>query len=148
MALFAVTSATIAQAQDYSKPKVRAITGFVRLEREHYTRQLAETLAVLRAAKAEFEKQGYQVQTIRIVTQPLGELVSGQSDTDALAFLKALDAQSAKEDFIPNVGPAMLRDTDDPRVMHLLAQALSSLPNLEGNAIIAAEDGIHWKVIR
>ena len=148
IALFAVTSATTAQTQDYSKPKVRAITGFVRLEREHYARQLTETLAVLRAAKAEFEKQGYEVQTIRIVTQPLGELVSGQSDADALAFLKALDAQSAKEDFIPNVGPAMLRDTDDPRVMHLLAQALSSLPNLEGNAIIAAEDGIHWKVIR
>ena len=148
IALFAVTSATTAQTQDYGKPKVRAITGFVRLEREHYARQLTETLAVLRAAKAEFEKQGYEVQTIRIVTQPLGELVSGQSDADALAFLKALDAQSAKEDFIPNVGPAMLRDTDDPRVMHLLAQALSSLPNLEGNAIIAAEDGIHWKVIR
>jgi uncharacterized protein (UPF0210 family) len=148
IALSAVASAASAQTQDYSKPKVRAITGFVRLEREHYTRQLAETLVVLRAAKAEFEKQGYQVQTIRIVTQPLGELVSGQSDTDALAFLKALDAQSAKDDFIPNVGPAMLRDADDPRVMHLLAQALSSLPNLEGNAIIAAEDGIHWKVIR
>jgi len=148
IALFAVASPSTAQTQDYSKPKVRAITGFVRLEREHYTQQIAETLAVLRAAKAEFVKQGYQVETIRIVTQPLGDLVSGQSDTDALAFLKALDAQSAKEDFIPNVGPAMLRDTDDPRVMHLLAQALSSLPNLEGNAIIAAEDGIHWKVIR
>src|ERR1700688_2301200 len=99
--LLAVAAPTSAQTQDYSKPKVRAITGFVRLDREHYTRQLAETLAVLRAAKAEFVTQGYEVETIRIVTQPLGELVSGQSDTDALAFLKALDAQSAKEDFIP-----------------------------------------------
>lgn len=148
MFLLAVASAATAQTQDFTKPKVRAITGFVRLDRDQYTRQIAETLAVLRAAKGEFEKQGYEVETIRIVTQPLGDLVSGQSDTDALAFLKALDALSAKEDFIPNVGPAMLRDADDPRGMHVLAKALSSLPNIEGNAIIAGEDGIHWSVIR
>jgi uncharacterized protein (UPF0210 family) len=146
--LFAVASVATAQTQDYSKPKVRAITGFVRLDRDQATRQIADTLAVLRAAKVEFEKQGYQVETLRIVTQPLAELVRGQTDTDALTFLKTLDALSAKEDFIPNVGPAMLRDHDDPRAMHLLAQVLSSLPNIEGNAIIAAQDGIHWKVIR
>ena len=82
------------------------------------------------------------------MTQPLGELVSGQSDAEALAFLKVLDQLSAKESFLPNVGPAMLRDSDDPRIMRLLARALSSLPNIEGNAVLAGEDGIHWKVIR
>jgi uncharacterized protein (UPF0210 family) len=146
--LFAAVPAVSAQAQTYSKPKVRAITGFVRLERADYAAQIAQSLAVLRAAKGEFEKQGYEVETIRIVTQPLAELVSGQSDGDALAFLKALDDLSAKEEFIPNVGPAMLRDSDDPHTMRLLAQALSSLPNIEANAVLAGEDGIHWKVIR
>jgi hypothetical protein len=146
--LLAVALAATAQTPDFTKPKVRAITGFVHLDRANYAKQIAETLAVLRKAKGEFEKQGYEVQTIRIVTQPLGDLVTGQSDTDALAFLKALDNLSAKEDFIPNVGPAMLRDADDPHAMQLLAEALSSLPNIEGNAIIAGEDGIHWKVIR
>jgi uncharacterized protein (UPF0210 family) len=146
--LFAAVPAVTAQVQTYSKPKVRAITGFVRLERADYAAQIAQSLAVLRAAKGEFEKQGYEVETIRIVTQPLAELVSGQSDGDALAFLKALDDLSAKEKFIPNVGPAMLRDSDDPHTMRLLAQALSSLPNIEANALLAGEDGIHWKVIR
>jgi uncharacterized protein (UPF0210 family) len=146
--LLAVASAATAQTPDFTKPKVRAITGFVHLDRANFAKQIAETLAVLRKAKGEFEKQGYEVQTIRVVTQPLGDLVSGQSDTDALAFLKALDDLSVKEDFIPNVGPAMLRDADDPHAMQLLAEALSSLPNIEGNAIIAGEDGIHWKVIR
>jgi uncharacterized protein len=146
--LLVVVSAATAQAQNYTKPKVRAITAFVRLDRARYAAQIAESLVVLRAAKGEFEKQGYDVETIRVVTQPLGELVSGQSDAEALAFLKVLDDISAKEDFIPNVGPAMLRDSDDPHVMHLFAQALSSLPNIEGSAVIAGEDGIHWRVIR
>jgi uncharacterized protein (UPF0210 family) len=136
-----------AHAQGYTKPKVRAITGFVRLERATYPQQIAEALTVLRAAKDEFAKHGYEVETIRIVTQPLAELVSGLSETKALAFLKALDDLSEKENFLPSVGPGMMRDTDDPATMRLLEKALSTLPHIQANAIIAGEDGIHWKVI-
>src|SRR3984957_887191 len=146
LAVFAITA--VAQAPAYTKPKVRAITGFVRLDRATYAQQIAETLSVIRAAKGEFEKQGYEVETLRIVTQPLAELVNGQSDADALKFLKALDDLSVKENFLPSVGPAMMRDSDDPKTMHLAAQMLSTLPNIESNAIMAADDGIHWKVIR
>ena len=69
--LLTVAAALTAQAQNYTKPKVRAITAFVRLDRDAYARQIAEALAVLRTTKDEFAKQGYEVQTIRIVTQPL-----------------------------------------------------------------------------
>ncbi len=132
----------------YTKPKVRAITAFVRLERSTYTQQVSDALTVLRGAKSEFEKQGYQVETLRIVTQPLAELIEGQSDAEALKFLKAFDDLGARESFIPNVGPAMMRDSDDPRAMHVLAQALTTLPNINSSAIMADDDGIHWKVIR
>jgi uncharacterized protein len=131
-----------------SKPKVRAITGFVRLERSQYQQQIAAALIVLRKAKSEFEGAGYQVETVRITTQPMAELLAGFSDQDALAFLKALDDLSVKEGFLPNVGPAMMRDADDPRTMRLLAQALSTLPNIESSSIIAADDGLHWNVMR
>ena len=145
--LAALSIASTAHAQDYTRPKVRAITGFIRLDRARYVQQIADTLSVLRAAKAEFIRQGYEVETLRVVTQPVGQLVGGQSDADALGFLKSLDDLSAKEGFIPNVGPAMLSDRDDPRPVRVLEQALSKLPNLEANTIIAGDDGIHWKVI-
>jgi uncharacterized protein (UPF0210 family) len=103
---------------------------------------------VLHTAQGEFKKQGYEVETLRIVTQPLAELVNGQSESEALAFLKSLDEMGAKEGFIPCVGPAMLRDSDDPRTMRLLEKALSQFSNLQSSSIIAADDGIHWKVIR
>jgi uncharacterized protein len=139
--------AAAAHAQEYTKPRVRAITSFVRIERAQYVPQIDGALAVLRATSKEFQARGYQVETIRIVTQPLAELVAGLSEDQALAFLGELDALSAKERFALNVGPAMLRETDDPRTMHLLARALSSLPHLNASAIIAGDDGIHWKVI-
>jgi len=49
---------------------------------------------------------------------------------------------------MPSVGPGMMRDSDDPGTMRLLEKALSTLPHIQANAIIAGEDGIHWKVIR
>jgi uncharacterized protein len=147
--LFAVNAASAAtEATGSTKPKVRAITAFVRLERATYTQQVNDALAVLRSAKSEFESRGYEVETVRIVTQPLAELIQGQSDAEALKFLKSFDDLAAKESFIPNVGPGMMHDSDDPHTMHLLAQVLSTLPHIDASAIMAGDDGIHWKVIR
>jgi hypothetical protein len=53
-----------------------------------------------------------------------------------------------KDNFVPNVGPAMMRDSDNPATMHLLERALSTLPNIEASTIIADEGGIHWETIR
>ncbi len=131
-----------------SNPKVRAITGFVRLDRNTWQQQISDTLLVLRKAQAEFQSSGYEVQTLRITTQPLAELVSGLPEDQALAFVGQLDQLSVKDNFIPNVGPAMMHDSDDPATMHLLERILSTLPSIEANAIIADETGIHWKTIR
>ena len=146
--LLAVLAAPTVHASDSPKPNVRAITAFVRLDRASYERQIDDAMQVLNAAKAEFKKRGYETQTVRIVTQPFAELVKGLNDQEAIAFLKALDDLSQKDGFMPNVGPAMMRDSDDPASMRLLAQVLSTLPHLNASAIIAADDGIHWKTIR
>ncbi|HUY94226.1 MAG TPA: DUF711 family protein [Terracidiphilus sp.] len=138
-------------AQGGAKPgnvKVRAITAFVRLDRSTWEKQIDEALVVLREAKSEFEASGYPVESIRIVTQPVGELVAGMPEDDAVAFLGRLDAFSVKENFLLDVGPGMLHDTDDPAPMRVLERALSTLPNIEASAIIADSSGIHWKTIR
>jgi len=146
--LLLIFTALCGHAQTYTKPKVRAITAFVRLDAATLDRQIAAALAVLHAAQNAFAQRGYETETIRIVTQPLAELISGQSDEAALKLLKSIDDLSAKEGFIPSVGPAMMRDSDDARAMHVLEKALATLPNIQANSIIAAGDGIHWRVIR
>ena len=148
MVVLVMAGTAAATPPPYTKPKVRAITAFVRLDRSTSTQQVADALTVLRAAKSGFEQQGYQVETLRIVTQPLGELISGLSDVEALQFLKTFDDLGKKENFLPSVGPAMMRDSDDPKTIHLLAKALVAYPDLQANTIMAGDDGIHWKVIR
>src|SRR5215470_13962410 len=101
-------------ASDEVKPKVRAVTAFVRLDRTNYEKQIDGAMRILNAAKTEFAKRGYETQTVRIVTQPFAELVKGLSDEKAMSFLRSLDDLSQKEGFVLNVGPGMLHDTDDP----------------------------------
>lgn len=137
-----------AHAQAYTKPPVRTIAGFIRVDRAHMERDVRDALVVLHRVEAGLVARGYAVQKVRIVTQPLGELVEGLSEAEALAFLKRLDDLAAKEGFSANVGPAMLSDADDPRTMRLLARTLATLPNIQASAIIANDSGIQWKVIR
>ena len=143
----AVPAASTATQPPYTKPKVRAITTFLRVDRNTLVQQVSAALSVLKTTQAEFEHQGYSVETLRIVTQPLAELISGLSDTEALKFLKTFDDLGKKENFLPSVGPAMMKDSDDPKTIHLLAQALVAMPDLQSNTIMAGDDGIHWKVI-
>src|SRR6187399_2762299 len=115
----ALASTTTHAAPDASKPNVRAITAFVRLDRSTYEKQIDDAMQVLNAAKAEFAKRGYETQTVRIVTQPFAELVKRLPDQEALAFLRSFDALSQKVGFAANVGPARLHDADDPAAMRL-----------------------------
>ena len=146
--LLAASLPALCAADPPQSPKVRAITGFVTIDRAHYQTQVAAALKVLRGARAAFEKGGYEVQSIRIVTQPFPEYTRGLGREEALAFLRAYDEFAQKEQFEPNLGTAMLHDTDDPAPVELLGEILSTTKKLLASVIVASDDGIHWKSIR
>jgi len=130
------------------KPKVRAITAFVRLDRVRFNEQVLETLTFLRTAKKQLEAAGYEVQTIRITTQPFPEYIKDLSPEQALAFFRDYDALAVKEGFDAAIGQAMVKDSDDPSEADLLGKVLAQSKTLEASIVIAGEDGIHWHAIR
>ncbi|MGH9714633.1 MAG: DUF711 family protein [Candidatus Acidiferrales bacterium] len=134
-------------AEPPAKPKIRAVTAFIRLDRAQYKTQIAETLAFLRKAKAAFEKTGFEVQTIRITTQPFPEYTRGLSLQQLQAFFHEYDALAVKEGFDASVGPAMTKDSDEVSNAQMLGIVLSGAKALEGSISIAGEDGIHRKSI-
>jgi hypothetical protein len=135
-------------SESASRPKIRAITAFVRLDRARYKDQIQDALKFLRDAKAAYEKSGYEVQTIRITTQPFPEYTRDLSEEQTLAFFREYDALAIKEGFDASIGPAMMKDTDDPREAELLGKILANAKTLEGSIFIGGEDGIHWKSIQ
>ena len=130
------------------KPKIRAVTAFIRLDRARYRAEIKEALAMLTKAKSTFEDAGYEVQTIRITTQPFPEYIKDLPREDALAFFREYDALAHKEGFDAAIGPAMLADTDDPKLAELLGEILVGTSTLEGSIVVAGEDGIHWNAVR
>jgi len=130
------------------RPKIRTVTAFVRLDRANYRVQVAEALKMLRAAKDAFTKAGYEVETIRITTQPFPEYTRGLGAEQALAFFQEFDKLAAQEGFTPDIGTAMSKDSDDPKQADLLAKVLSETQNINAFITVADADGIHWNAVR
>jgi uncharacterized protein (UPF0210 family) len=130
-----------------TRPKIRAITAFINLDPTQYKSQIADTLQMLRRAKTTFESRGYEVQTIRIATQPFPEYTKGFTTLHAVAFFKELDALSEKEKFAPGIGPAMLRADDPESQADLLAEIIANTKHIRGSIVIAGDDGIRWRAI-
>jgi uncharacterized protein (UPF0210 family) len=137
--------AVVAPGSAAEKPKVRAITAFIRLDTNQYKQQVADALTMLRKTKARYELAGYEVQTIRITTQPFTEYTHGMSKQDILAFFHDFDDVAKKENILIGVGPAMMSEKDDPGQAQLLAEILSSTSSMRGTIVVAGDDGVHWK---
>jgi hypothetical protein len=129
------------------KPKVRAITAFIRLDTNQYKQQVADALTMLRKAKARYELAGYEVQTIRITTQPFPEYTQGMSKQDILAFFHDFDILAKRENILIGIGPALMSEKDDPGQAQLLAEILTLTTSMRGTIVVAGDDGIHWKAV-
>src|SRR5215510_3680386 len=73
------------------KPKIRTVTAFINLEPAQYQQQIAETMQMLRRAKTIFESRGFEVESLRIATQPFPEYTKGMTTQQAVAFFQKYD---------------------------------------------------------
>jgi uncharacterized protein (UPF0210 family) len=138
----------VSRSSAAEKPKVRTITAFIRLDTSQYKQQVVDTLKMLRNAKARFQLAGYDVETIRISTQPFPEYTRGMSKQDTLAFFHDFDNLAKQEGFITSIGPALISEKDDIAQAQLLSEILGLTNNLHGSIVVAGDDGVHWKAVR
>jgi uncharacterized protein len=143
--LVVAVAPTTASAQE--KPKVRAITAFIRLDPAEYKQQITDTLGMLRKSEARFDLAGYHVETIRVTTQPFTEYTRGKSKQDVLTFFHDLNELAKRENILVGIGPALMTDSDDPAQAQILAEILSTTSQIRGTIIVAGGDGIHWKSV-
>ena len=132
---------------DPDRPKIRAITAFVNLDRTQYQPQIADAMKMLKYARTVYESRGYEVQTIRIATQPFPEYTKGLTTEQALAFFRNYDAVAQQEKFDASIGPAML-EADAPELQaELLAEILKNTKSLNASLVVAGEDGVRWRAV-
>jgi len=130
-----------------SRPKVRAITAFIKVDANRMEAQVTEAFAFLNAAREEFKAAGFEVEGVRMATQPLADYTRGMKQADALALLRKYADLSTKLGFAPNMGAIMVDGDEDHTVVDLAIEALAST-RINGSLVVAAENGIHWRAIR
>ena len=131
-----------------SHPKVRAITAFINIDSRNYTSVVEDTVKFLNSTREAYRAAGFEVETIRVVTQPFPAWTAGMKREDALALVGKFAELGARLGFTPNIGTAMVGDGDDAAPVELLADILSTGIKTNASLIVAGEDGIHWQAIR
>ncbi len=129
------------------KPKIRAITAFINLDPQNNAQQIAEAVKTLKYAKTVFESRGYEVQTIRISTQPFPLYTKGMSAEAALDFFRRYDALAEKEGFDASIGPAMLNADSPASEAELIPEIIRSTKILNASVVVAGDDGVRWPAI-
>jgi len=130
------------------RPKVRAITAFIDVDAQNYPHQIEDTVKFLNSARDAYRAAGWEVETIRIATQPFPQYTKGLSRDAALKVLHGIDSLGGKLQFTPSIGPAMWKDSDDAAPVDLLIDFLATPGRTNASLITAAEDGIHWNAIQ
>jgi uncharacterized protein len=149
-ALFACSAANAQRkpaAEDPDKPKIRAITAFVILDRAQYQPQIADAVKMLKYARTVFESRGFEVQTIRISTQPFAQYTKGLTTEQALALFRNYDAVAEQDKFDASIGPAMWNADDSEAQADLLAEILKNTKVLNASLVVAGEDGVRWRAV-
>ena len=71
--------------------RIRTITAGVPLVLDGWEEQLQQTVTFLRDARAEYQQQDYEVQTLRIATQPLPDYLGDWLSQQGLQVIHELD---------------------------------------------------------
>jgi uncharacterized protein len=137
----------MAPAAAQEKPKIRTITAFIRLDPAQYKQQVTDTLKMLRNAQARYGLAGYEVQTIRITTQPFPEYTRGMTKQAVLALFHDVDLLAKQENFSISIGPALMEEKDDPGQAELLREILGLSGHVYGSVVVAGADGVHPKAV-
>src|ERR1017187_5566546 len=139
LVLFALAS--LAWGAD-TRPKARAITAFINIDPKTYATEIESTMQFLNSSREASRSSVFEVERVRIVTQPFTQYIAGMKKDEALAFFHKLDELSTKLKYAPNIGTAMVGDGDDTSSLDLLATVLATT-RLNASLSVAGEDGGH-----
>lgn len=148
-AALAAPSLLAANASPARAFRVRAITAGVSLRNAGDFETLASAFDFLQKARRRLQEAGYEVQTVRVATQPLREYLPDWHARKAFEAIERLDRFAAERELAFSIGPVM---TDNERAADFAAWAgevASRCPHTSFTVHVASEEGgIHHETVR
>jgi uncharacterized protein (UPF0210 family) len=141
---------TVGRSRSQKKPpatsrrfRIRTITAGVNLDSTNDLKTIESAIDFLQKARKKFEDEGYEIQTVRIATQPLSQYLNGKSRTAALDDLKRIDGVLSEKNVILSIGPVITADRHDTEFPAWAAQLVQQTNNISFSVTVASERGIH-----
>ena len=124
--------------------KIRTITAGVNLKSTSDLTTVESAIRFLQQAGKKFEDEGYEIQTLRIATQPLPEYLNGKSRSEALMELKKIDDVVSAKGVLFSIGPVVTDDRHDPEFASWATQLVRETKNINFSVTVASPGrGIH-----
>jgi len=120
--------------------RVRTITAGTNLKSLADTRAVDAALATLKRAKQTVTDAGYEVQTVRIATQPLLEDAAPRARAAAMGALQALDRAVVAESALLSIGPVLAPDGNDPEFGAWAAELARTTKNISFTVRVASPE--------
>src|ERR1041385_759282 len=128
--------------------RIRTITAGVNLDSTSDLKTINSAIEFLQRARKKFEDEGYEIQTVRIATQPLPQYLNGKSRTEALVDLRKIDELLSAGNVILSIGPVITDDRHDPEFASWAAQLVKETRNINFSVTVASERGVHAQTAR
>jgi uncharacterized protein (UPF0210 family) len=101
-------------------------------------------LEFLRYARREFVREQFEVQTVRVATQPLPEYLTDWQNPRSIALLRALDERAGAANASFSVGPVLGNGRYDAALARFAAELIRATKNINLTVIIgSSEHGVH-----
>ena len=124
--------------------KIRTVTAGINLKSPTDLAAIESAIGFLQRARKKFEDEGYEIQTLRIATQPFPEYINGRSRQEALADLKKIDEVVSARGVLLSIGSVITDDRHDAEFPSWAAQLIKETKNINFSVTVASpERGVH-----
>ena len=120
--------------------RIRTITAGVRMTDLEDLSTLHRAAAFLVSAREEYLESGYEVQTLRLSTQPLFEYFKNWQAEDSIAKIKMLDSFAQEQQMMLSLGPINNNSQSDKVFSDWVVELISSTKNISCSLIVASAD--------
>ena len=127
-----------------AKPvRVRTITAGLELSPRGESQRIDRALDFLADAKRAFVNAGYEVQTLRLATNPWLAGASSSDRQKLLARVRELDQMVTERGVILSIGPVLTEDRADDSLPQWSNDLIATTQSTHHSVVIASERGVH-----
>jgi len=129
--------------------RIRTITAGLKMAASADIGEAIEAVAFLQSARSAYEDQGYEVQTLRLATQPMWQYLPDWKSPKSISVITELDRFAVDNNVSFSIGPVNRDNSYHPEFAAWATELIRQTKNISFTVNMASTDGgIHHKGIK